>query len=207
MTVAKEQRLALVDALIVAGPDAPTLDEGWDARMLAAHIILREGYPRKAVGIFNEKKAAEAEAVQHEIAAKPWDEIVDLVASGPPKTSPFFVLDAVANPFEFFVHTEDVRRAQKGWLPRPLDAKTERTLWRTAKLFSKRTLRNLDDTVVLAPDNAASLTIGDPHRPAVTLRGRASELALWVAGRDEVDLRIEGDADAIDRVLLCSREV
>lgn len=41
-THAKRERLLLADLLEAAGPDAPTLCEGWNARDLAAHVVVRE---------------------------------------------------------------------------------------------------------------------------------------------------------------------
>lgn len=44
------ERAALAHALREAGPDAPTLCEGWAARHLAAHVVLRETSPVAAAG-------------------------------------------------------------------------------------------------------------------------------------------------------------
>ncbi len=61
--------------------------------------------------------------MQAEFAAKPYEELVRLIRSGPPRMSPFSIkqVDEGANTAEFYVHTEDVRRAQPDWTPRELD--------------------------------------------------------------------------------------
>ena len=46
-THAKRERLLLADLLETAGPDAPTLCEGWTTRDLAAHVVVRERRPRR----------------------------------------------------------------------------------------------------------------------------------------------------------------
>src|SRR5258706_5048708 len=48
---ARAERHALADTLLAAGPDAPTLCEGWATRDLAAHLVLRERRPDAAAGI------------------------------------------------------------------------------------------------------------------------------------------------------------
>ena len=42
MTWHEIERAQLAQALLDVAPDAPTLCEGWQARHLAAHIVLRE---------------------------------------------------------------------------------------------------------------------------------------------------------------------
>ncbi len=49
-TFAKRERLLLADLLETAGPDAPTLCEGWRTRDLAAHVVVRERRPDAAGG-------------------------------------------------------------------------------------------------------------------------------------------------------------
>src|SRR4051812_36111592 len=49
---ARRERTALRDTLRATGPDAPTLCEGWTARDLAAHVVVREHAPIGALGIW-----------------------------------------------------------------------------------------------------------------------------------------------------------
>ncbi len=44
-------RAALAAELEAAGPDAPTLCEGWTTRHLAAHVVLRESRPDATPGM------------------------------------------------------------------------------------------------------------------------------------------------------------
>lgn len=130
-THAKRERLLLADLLESAGPEAPTLCEGWTARDLAAHVVVRERRADAAGGILIGALKPRLEQVQAEFAAKPYEELIQLIRTGPPRMSPYGIkqLDEAANTVEFFVHTEDVRRAQEDWTPRQLDQVFENALW------------------------------------------------------------------------------
>uniref|UniRef100_UPI0007E526AE TIGR03085 family metal-binding protein n=1 Tax=Streptomyces albus TaxID=1888 RepID=UPI0007E526AE len=112
-THAKRERLLLADLLETHGPEAPTLCEGWRTRDLAAHVVVRERRGDAAGGLVIKPLAARLERVQSEFAAKPYDELVQLIRTGPPRLSPFALkqVDEAANTVEFFIHAEDVRRA------------------------------------------------------------------------------------------------
>ena len=122
MTAAQRERSALVDTLRIVGPDAPTLCAGWTTRDLAAHLVVRERRLDATPGISIPFLAGYTAKVQNQTArSSSWDDLVEMVASGPPVYSPFKLLDSVANLGEMFIHHEDVRRAVDGWQPRVLD--------------------------------------------------------------------------------------
>jgi hypothetical protein len=57
----------------------------------------------------------------------PWDKLVETVRRGPPLLlRPF---DGAMNTIEYFIHAEDVRRAQPDWTPRPLSPELSNALW------------------------------------------------------------------------------
>src|ERR1700743_1153621 len=121
MTAAQRERSALVSTFRQVGPDAPTLCAGWNTRDLAAHLVVRERRLDATPGITLPFLAGYTEKVQNKVAQSTgWDELVNLVSSGPPIYSPFKLLDSVANLGEMFIHHEDVRRAIDGWQPRVL---------------------------------------------------------------------------------------
>ena len=111
-TPAATERAHLGDALEAAGPHAPTLCAGWTALDLAAHLVVRERRPDAAAGIVLHPLAGWGERVRQRYAARPFAELVELVRTGPPRTSPFALpgVDAAVNLGEHFVHTEDVLR-------------------------------------------------------------------------------------------------
>ncbi|CAM5332226.1 TIGR03085 family metal-binding protein [Streptomyces purpurascens] len=201
-THAKRERLLLADLLETAGPDAPTLCEGWTTRDLAAHVVVRERRPDAAGGILIKQLASRLDRVMAEYTGKPYEELIQLIRTGPPRFSPFSLkpVDEISNIVEFYVHTEDVRRAQSDWSVRELDAVFQDALWsrleRTARLMG----RGLPTGLVLRrPDGQT--TVAQRGTPVVTVTGEPSELVLFSYGRQsaaKVDL--DGDENAIAKL-------
>ncbi|MDT0435346.1 MULTISPECIES: TIGR03085 family metal-binding protein [Streptomyces] len=201
-TFAKRERLLLADLLETAGPDAPTLCEGWLTRDLAAHVVVRERRPDAAGGILIKQLAARLDRVTAEFLQKPYEELLQLIRSGPPRFSPFSLkqVEEMSNTVEFYVHTEDVRRARPGWVPRELDGVFQDALWsrleRSARLMGRGAPTGL---VLRRPDGQTVVA----HRgtPVVTVTGAPSELLLFSYGRQAVaDVAVEGDQDAVAKL-------
>jgi uncharacterized protein (TIGR03085 family) len=199
-TAATAERLAFADTLDEAGPDADTLCGGWNTRDLAAHVVMRERRPDGAAGVIIKPLAGYADKVQTKIAQTPWDELVGLVRSGPPKLSPMRldVLDRVANTVEFFVHHEDVRRAGDGWTTRELDGELTDDLYSALKRMAKLLTRKAPAGMVLAPSGGQPPITANGSEPVVTLRGPVGELVLFVYGRqDHAQVELDGPAEAV----------
>ncbi|MFI1163781.1 TIGR03085 family metal-binding protein [Streptomyces sp. NPDC020801] len=201
-TFAKRERLLLADLLETAGPDAPTLCEGWRTRDLAAHVVVRERRPDAAGGALIKPLASRLEKVLEEYAAKPYEELIQLIRTGPPRFSPFQLkqIDEAANTVEFYVHAEDVRRAQPDWSPRELDPVFQETLWsrleRTARLLGRGVPTGL---VLRRPDGQTAVA----HRgtPVVTVTGEPAELLLFAFGRQSAaHVELDGEKDAIAKL-------
>ncbi|WPB93839.1 TIGR03085 family metal-binding protein [Streptomyces malaysiensis] len=198
-THAKRERLLLADLLEGAGPGARTLCEGWTTRDLAAHLVVRERRPDAAAGVLVKPLASRLARVQEEFAAKPYEELLQLFRTGPPRMSPFALkqVDEAANSFEFYVHAEDVRRAQPDWTPRELDPVFADALWsrieRGARVFGRRSPVGL---VLRRPDGRT--TVARRGVPVVTVTGEPGELALFLTGRQEsARVELEGDKEAV----------
>ncbi|MDK1343600.1 TIGR03085 family metal-binding protein [Streptomyces sp. 378] len=201
-THAKRERLLLADLLETAGPDAPTLCEGWTTRDLAAHVVVRERRPDAAGGILIKQLASRLDKVMAEYADKPYEELIQLIRTGPPRFSPFSLkpVDEASNLVEFYVHTEDVRRAQPDWSPRDLDLVFQNALWsrleRTARLMGRGVPTGL---VLRRPDGQTAVA----HRgtPVVTVTGEPSELVLFCYGRrSAAKVDLDGDENAIAKL-------
>ncbi|MER0243981.1 TIGR03085 family metal-binding protein [Streptomyces sp. HSW2009] len=198
-TYAKRERLLLADLLEAAGPAAPTLCKGWLTRDLAAHVVVRERRSDAAAGILVKPLAARLARVQDEFAAKPYEELLQLIRTGPPRFSPFALkqVDEATNVLEFYVHAEDVRRAQPGWTPRTLDPVFSDVLWRrverTARALARRSPVGL---VARIPDGRTA--VAHKGTPVVTLTGEPGEVLLYLYGRQQVaDVSAEGDPAAV----------
>ncbi|GAA2477329.1 TIGR03085 family metal-binding protein [Streptomyces thermolineatus] len=202
-THARRERLLLADLLEGAGPDAPTLCEGWTTRDLAAHLVVRERRADAAGGLVIPALAARLERVQKEFAAKPYDELLRLIRTGPPRFSPYALkqVDEAANTVEFYVHAEDVRRARPGWTPREPDPVLADALWTRLERMARALGRKSPVGLVLRrPDGRTAVA----HRgaPVVTVTGEPGELVLFAFGRtSEARVETEGDKDAVARLL------
>jgi len=195
-TLAQDERARLADELELVGPDAPTLCTGWAARDLAAHVVVRERRPDAAAGIAFGPLARHLRSVQSGLArSDAWPDLVAKVR----QPSPLLVgpLDDWFNNTEFFVHAEDVRRAQPDWVPLPVDARREGVLWRVLRQRGRVFFRHQVVGVVLALPDGRTHTVRDGS-PAVTITGPASELLLYAYGRRGVArVQVTGDADAV----------
>jgi len=198
MGVAADERRDLCDLFEQLGPDVPTLCTGWQARDLAAHLALRDRRPDAAPGILIKAFAPYTTRVQHDFAAKPWDELVRLVRTGPPGWSPFAIpaLGELVNGPEYFVHHEDLRRGQAGWEPRPPAPARDDTMWSAVGRVGRMAFRRSPVGVVLRRPSGAEVTA---HRGPTTVAvvGEPGELLLYAFGRGEVRVEYEGDQAAI----------
>ncbi|MCF2530412.1 TIGR03085 family metal-binding protein [Yinghuangia soli] len=200
---ARTERAALADLLSQVGPDAPTLCAGWTTRDLAAHLVVRERRPDSSPGILFKPLANYTDKVRRAKAARPYEELIHLVRTGPPRLSLFGLpgVDAAANTMEYFVHLEDVRRAQPDFKPRDLDPGLNDFLWKRVKGGAKLMMRKVPVGVELrrtdTADEARPVVVRK-GTPVVTLAGPPAELLLYVYGRKEQALvTVEGDEDAV----------
>jgi uncharacterized protein (TIGR03085 family) len=199
--LSRTERAALVDLLEQVGPDAPTLCEGWATRDLAAHLALRERSPA-AIGIQVPPLSGLTDRAQAGYAERAWPELLELVRTGPPPWSVFAIpkVERAANKFEYFIHHEDVRRAQPGWQPRDLPPKVQDSLWSGLAKIVKLWLRNPPVRLELRRPGGESITVGSDGG-TVTVTGEPAELALFAAGRqDHARVELDGDPADVARV-------
>lgn len=201
-THAKRERLLLADLLETAGPDAPTLCEGWKTRDLASHVVVRERRMDAAGGILLGALKDRRERVQAEFASKPYEELIQLIRTGPPRMSPFGIkqLDEAVNTVEFYVHAEDVRRAEPDWTPRELDRVFEDALWSRLEKAARLLGRKAPVGLVLRRTNGQT-AVAHGGTPVVTVTGEPGELTMFAFGRRDVArVELEGDKEAIARL-------
>jgi len=224
MRYARDERLALCALLDQVGPREPTLCEGWVTVDLAAHLVLREHRPDAGLGMLGGPLAVRTRRLQRRLTDRtPFQNLVEMIRNGPPRLSPFGLpgVDERANAVEFFVHHEDVRRAQPGWEPRKLDQGMTEMLWRRLGM-ARFVLRKAPVGVELARDDrpepaasggsgasggpGASRGSGGPrvritakHRtPVVTVTGSPAELTMWAMGRTTAArVRLDGSPAAV----------
>ena len=201
-THAKRERQQLADLLESAGPEAATLCEGGTTRDLAANLVGRERRADAAGGILLKPLAARMERVQAEYAAKPYEELIQLIRTGPSKWSPYNLkqVDEGANTVEFYVHAEDIRRATEGWQPRELNPVFADALWRRLETSARITGRKSPVGIVLRRPNGQTV-VARKGTPVVTVTGEPGELLLFAYGRQQVaQVETEGDPDAVAKL-------
>jgi uncharacterized protein (TIGR03085 family) len=201
-SIAAHERTLLCALAQQVGPDAPTLSGDWTVRDLVVHLLVRESSPA-AVGLVVKPLSG---LVDRAMARHDDDDFGTLVARlrhGPPWWTPYALpkVDAVVNLLEFFIHHEDIRRAQPDWTPRALGARTEQGIWKATRhagrglvakapvgVAAQRTDTDAGEQVTLRPAPGGG-------SGTVTILGRPSEVALYVYGRKaQADVELRGDA-------------
>lgn len=210
----RTERAELTDLFDELGPDAPTLCEGWRTHDLAAHLWIRETDPLAAPGLLAKPLAGLTERRLAETRSR-WDyaTLVNRIRTGPAKLSMFALpgVDEEANTAEYFVHHEDVRRAN-GHGPRQLPSDVEDWFWRRLRLLGRALFRRVDIGVVLERNDSAArgTSAEDTIRasvgnPIVTIVGHPSEITLYGFGRrDAADVRLIGEPDALETLARAS---
>lgn len=201
MSRAAAQRQAFADVCAELGPDAPTLCEGWTTKELVAHIYVREHRPDAALGVLplGPLSAYTERVMASTLRVHSYDELVEQ-ARKPPGWLSAIRLDDAINTVEFFVHTEDARRAN-GREPRPSNDQLERWLWRRMRRQARTMFRRVQAQVRLLPDVGDPIDVGKPvddRASAVEVRGRPSEILLLAYNRkDAADVTVVGDREAL----------
>ncbi|NHN54986.1 TIGR03085 family protein [Calidifontibacter sp. DB0510] len=194
---ARAERDALCDTFTAVGPDAPTLCKGWQTRDLAAHLILRERRPDAALGMFLAPLAGRLDKIQSSFAQRPFAELVETVRQGPPRWSPFALspVDEAGNLVEFFIHHEDVLRAQEGRPRRELSEDEQKSLYAALPRIAPLALRSVRTGVVADCGDFGRQQLRGPKddHGNVVIIGAPSEVLLEIYGRGaHADTELDG---------------
>ncbi|NKY89579.1 TIGR03085 family metal-binding protein [Nocardia veterana] len=197
-----QERYALCDLFVEVGPDASTLLADWTARDLAAHLLLRErdllaGPCLVLPGPF-QRFAQRRMSRLAERTEFGW--LVRQLRAGPPP-GVFRVrwMRSFPSLNEFFVHHEDLRRAN-GLGPRTgLAPGMESALWRNVRRsghYLSRRVRGVALEIVWA-GTGESMWVRKADR-VVRLSGPPGELLLFLFGRQAVaHVDLSGPKDAV----------
>ena len=180
----QRERAELCDLFLELGPDAPTLCEGWTTLDLAAHLALREHFHRWT----DAKMATEKSKGLPALVAR-------LRRGAPPIPWRLPGLRRLLNGTEYFIHHEDVRRAN-GLSQRTGRPDLDELAWASLGFSGRRVARAMRPFALEAssPDGR--------HRrfgtgQSAVLKGEPSELLLYLSGRrSAAKVVIEGPAEA-----------
>lgn len=199
-TLAQRERQILCDLFVDAGPDAPTLCEGWTTVDLAAHLVVRERRPDSGPGLVWPPLSSHTDRVRRSVRDRTsWEDLVATVRRGPPfLLRPF---DGPMNTVEYFIHVEDVRRARPGWEPRGLSPEMADALW--ARVGAGGMAKKVDGTIELTTAGHEPKASGSG--PRIVIDGDPGELTLFTAGR-QAAARVEmtGDSELIRQLRAAS---
>jgi len=200
-SLARRERTDLCDLALTLGPDAPTLCEGWDARDLVNHLLIRERRPVSALGNIAPPLAGLTDRAMARGRDRSFGVEVERLRRPSPPLRLVPLLDQLMNTFELVVHHEDLRRAQPGWTPRTLSAEDLDALWSQLSKGAALLGRKLPEpTVLRRADTGATATARKGPDP-VTITGPVVELVLFLFGRDQTrGLSFEGPPAAVERV-------
>lgn len=196
-SVARRERQQLCDLALELGPSAPTLCGEWDVRELVAHLVVRERSLIGAPGILVPALERLTDKRIEKVARTGLSSLVRRLRN---RRTPLALplVDELVNTLEFFVHHEDIRRAQHRWEPRPLDEETRDTLWRAIRVAGPGLTRKAGVPVTIRRTDtgrAAAIRRGaDP----VVVAGPVPELVLFLYGRRQtVELEFTGPPPSV----------
>jgi len=197
------ERAQLSDLFDELGPGAPTLLAPWTTRDLAAHLVLREHDHLAGPGlVLGGAWGHLAERRRRALSLRDFTWLVATFRSGPPPG--FFRIGWVrqlASLNEFFVHHEDVRRAN-GRGPRANEQAMDEALWRNlsrAPWFLARRLRGAGLELHWA--ETAKTIRARRGEPAARITGPPGELLLYLFGRQgAAHVEVSGPAAAVEAV-------
>ncbi|WP_432563267.1 TIGR03085 family metal-binding protein [Kineococcus sp. SYSU DK003] len=196
---ARREREGLCDSALHLGPDAPTLCAGWDVRDLLVHLAVRDNRPDVVLGEAVPALRGHRDKVWSELAAQPFGDLVDRVRNGPHGPLKVPALDGLANSAEFFVHHEDILRAQPDWAPRELPGAQDAALWRTVKVMGRVAYRRAGVGVVLVTPGGPRAVVRQGAE-SVSLTGAPAELLLHAFGRrSRAQVAVDGTSAAVQR--------
>jgi uncharacterized protein (TIGR03085 family) len=210
VSFSETERAAAVESFRAAGPDAPTLCEGWRSRHLLAHLVLRDQNPLSLARDGIARRPPGHEPVTGKVAddastPESYLALVERFAQGPSRTNPVAWFSDRANLVEYVVHHEDLRRGggqDGGHEPGPAPERSPEllaALWQNVRLMARLAMRRSPVGVVLVVPGGPRAVVRK-GADAVALTGDPVELALYVLGRrDAARVRVDGRPDVVER--------
>ncbi len=204
-SLSRTERAALCNTALDAGEDAPTLCEGWTVKDLVIHLLVRERDPLAAPGILVPQLEGLTKRASRRLQKQDFATLVERIRNGPPLWSPMAIppVDRTLNSLEYFVHHEDIRRAQPGWAPRELTDREQRILFKAASVAGKGLAKPARVPVEIRwtdreRQRSAVLASGDDP---VVVTGEPAELTMYLFGRAEHRaLDFQGPADRVTQL-------
>lgn len=199
--LARRERHELCDLALSVGEDAPTLCGDWTVKDLVAHLLVRENRPWSAAGIVVPPLSGLTEKSMERMTRKDFGVLVEKLRDPGLTAYRLKPVEVALNTLEYFVHHEDVRRAQPDWERRDLDAHDVDLIWKLGRGSGRLMARRVGVPIrIRRTDTGAETTLAKGADPVV-VSGPPGEVVLFLFGRDYArDLTFEGPPDAVARV-------
>ena len=200
-TYVRRERRGLADTALRVGPGAPTLCGDWDTKDLVCHLLVRESSLVGAPGIAVPALSGLTDKEMARLRRQPFEKLVERLRTSRLTFFSLPPLDAIVNTLEFFVHHEDIRRAQPGWSPRELSDDTLDALWQGLKAQGATLVRPVGVPVVVRRTDTGETAVLVPGGDPVELSGPVTEIVLYLFGRDRArELAFAGPPPRVDKV-------
>ena len=171
-------------------PDAPTLCEGWQARHLAAHVVLRERSAWSGRGSPSRPSSAAPSARSRGSPTRRRPRAPTATSWRGSRTSPRAWhppawAGEAANLVEFFVHTEDVRRGAGPVRARELDPALVDALWSQLPRAARDGCATAPSASCSSAPTGSGTSCARRRRDygTVVVRGDVGELVLYLRAR------------------------
>ncbi|GAB3569415.1 TIGR03085 family metal-binding protein [Spelaeicoccus albus] len=201
---AETGRADLADALEAAGPEAPTLCEGWRAADLATHLWVREARPDLPLGRLAGRVIAPLKSRSSRVhrdlltAARTtagFTALVERFRAGPPAISLAAIprVGRAADLMEFFIHLLDVSKAGETDTTPPLSGSYSEAIWsQLTGLGALLYFRSSPVGVILRRPDGVRKAVKRGAGGSVIVTGTVTELTLMASGRP-ADVTVDGD--------------
>lgn len=209
MSFVQRHRVLLAELFQEAGPQAPTLCEGWTTHDLLVHLYIREHDFKAFPGIVSRFGRGYLHQASNKLKQEPYLELLDTWNTAPTGLGKF--LDRAVNSAEYFVHAVDITRANEQFADRDpsrhLGEEDKQFLLQRLPLLARVMLLKSKGPVIVEPVGGKRLVVADrrgvadPKNPPAVVRGEVGELILWLFGR-EADVTVRDPKQLIKRMIL-----
>lgn len=201
LPLARRERHDLCDLALALGEDAPTLCGEWDVKQLVAHLLVRETRPWAAAGIIVSPLSGLTERSMERMARQDFGVMVEKLRDPGLTMYRLPPAEVAFNTLEYFVHHEDIRRAQPGAAPRELGEADLGLIWKLGRGSGKLMARRLGVPLTIRRSDTGADAVLKSGPDPVVVSGPPGEVVLFLFGRAHAqDLTFDGPADAVATV-------
>ncbi|KQY64014.1 TIGR03085 family metal-binding protein [Nocardioides sp. Root140] len=198
-TLAHAERNRLCDLALEVGAEAPTLSGDWTVKDLVVHMIVRER-TLASPGILVPALSGLIDRATERVGRRDFTDLVEDLRRPRLTWAALPAVDRLFNTAEYFVHHEDIRRAQPSWVPREMSAAEQHSLWRVVTTTGRGLVRPAGVPVLVRDElTGREATLRHGSDPVLVV-GQPSEVLMLLFGRSEVSgVEVGGPEERVRR--------